>query len=1055
MKHTYRWFKVAAALVAAAMASLSSLSPASAQPFALIEDEPGGPLYLGGQILVQFKPDTTDAHLLDAVRRGGLGLMRHIRTGIMQADGHPGVSHMATTLPVRQAIRALQNHPAVEFAEPNWVYTHQAIPNDPFFTGGSLWGMYGDLTDPKNQYGSQAAEAWAAGYTGSSSVVVGIIDEGVQVSHPDLNANIWRNPDDTADDGIDNDGNGYIDDVYGWDFYENNNSVYDGTGDDHGTHVTGTIGAVGNNDLGVVGVNWNVKMISAKFLGPDGGSTADAIEAVDYFTALKKRTLNPVNIVALNNSWGGGGYSQGLHDAIIRAADAGILFVAAAGNGNIAGRAINIDSSPYYPASYNTTVGTTTKSAATYDAVIAVTAIDSAGKMPRWANYGVKNVDLGAPGVTINSTLPVNNYGPYDGTSMATPHVTGAIALYASTHPDASAAQIKSAILNATTPTSSLASKTVTGGRLDLSTVITPPDPPPAPTGLTATAGDTYVSLSWNASAGASSYNVSRSTDDTAYTLIAGQLTDTTYSDLGLQNGTTYYYQVTAENSQGKSAPAEVSDTPVAATSAPNAPSNLAAVTRSQSEIALSWDDNSDNESGFRIERMGGLNGPQTTWVGPNLTSYVDTGLEPNTQYTYRLASYNSYNDLTVSESVSASATTFVQPSAVFVAPDTTTKGTWKKVYGIDGYHICRVSSGTAVPYVSGLGHNVAVRGATLYPWIDSTEDTRGIQRPEPETDHFAHCYHSSPNFAPGSFYVDMVLPERSRVSLYFVDWDTTDRRQTITITDAGDPSVVLNTQSISSSFNGGLYLTWELGGEITIKISWTGGGNAVLSGIFFDPTSAQPPADNPPTVSITSPSTGATVSGTTTITATASDDLGVTQVEFFVDGESIGTGTSGADGWSVEWETKPVVNGTYTLTAKATDTSGQTTTSSSVNVTVKNDATSTTTLHCGDLDGVATSSGSNWKATVTVLIHDTNHQPVSGATVTGTWSGGTSGTPPSVITDANGKASFTTGSLVKRIGSVTFSISNVTHSTWPYDSASNHDPDGDSNGTIITVIKP
>jgi subtilisin family serine protease len=288
MKHTYRWFKVAAALVAAAMASLSSLSPASAQPFALIEDEPGGPLYLGGQILVQFKPDTTDAHLLDAVRRGGLGLMRHIRTGIMQADGHPGVSHMATTLPVRQAIRALQNHPAVEFAEPNWVHTHQATSNDPYFTGGSFWGMYGDLSSPANPYGSQAAEAWAAGNTGSDSIVVGVIDEGFQVPHPDLWANVWVNPGEVAGNGLDDDGNGYVDDIHGWDFYENNNSVYDSTADDHGTHVAGTIGAVGGNGKGVVGVNWSVRLISGKFLGPNGGTTADAIEAVNYFTDLKE-----------------------------------------------------------------------------------------------------------------------------------------------------------------------------------------------------------------------------------------------------------------------------------------------------------------------------------------------------------------------------------------------------------------------------------------------------------------------------------------------------------------------------------------------------------------------------------------------------------------------------------------------------------------------------------------------------------------------------------------------------------------------------------------------
>ena len=456
--------------------SLACSTSVWAQPLAVVQDGPGGPEYLEAQMLVQFRAEATDAQLADAVGRGQLGLLRQIETPGMRAAGRPGVSHMWTRLPVRQAIQALQNHPAVAYAEPNWVYRHQEASNDPYFTAGSLWGMYGNLGSPANAFGSQAAEAWAAGYVGSTDVVVGIIDEGVQVNHPDLYRNIWVNSGEIPGNTQDDDGNGYVDDIHGWDFYENNSSVYDSSGDDHGTHVAGTVGAEGGNGVGVVGVNWHVTMISGKFLGPQGGSTADAIEAVNYFTDLKKNRGVPV--VALNNSWGGGGYSQGLHDAIIRAAKQGILFVAAAGNGNFAGRAINLDSSPYYPACYDTSVGTSTEPAADYDAVIAVTAIDSSGNKASWANYGATRVDLGAPGVGINSTLP-GGYGAYSGTSMATPHVTGAIALYAAAHPDATAAQIRSAILGSTAPTSSMSGRTVTGGRLDLSTVIgtTPPDP--------------------------------------------------------------------------------------------------------------------------------------------------------------------------------------------------------------------------------------------------------------------------------------------------------------------------------------------------------------------------------------------------------------------------------------------------------------------------------------------------------------------------------------------------------------------------------------------------
>ena len=357
-----------------------------------------------------------------------------------------------------QAERELEADPAVTYAEPNWLYTHQATSTDPYYTNGSLWGMYGDVTTPANQFGSQAGEAWAAGRTGSQSVYVGVIDEGIQFTHPDLDRQVWTNPYDPAN-GKDDDGNGYVDDVHGWDFAGRDNTIYDGgrngNTDDHGTHVSGTIGAEANG-AGVVGVNWDVTMISGKFLGRRGGSLADAVKAVDYFTDMKTR--HGLNIVATNNSWGGGGFSQALLDAISRGAEADILFVAAAGNSGT-----NNDTTASYPSNYDTTSG------AGYDAVIAVAAIDKAGALASFSQYGAKTVDLGAPGVGVWSTTALSSYSSYNGTSMATPHVTGGAALYASTHPGATAEQIRAALLGATAPTSSLSSKTVTGGRLDVS----------------------------------------------------------------------------------------------------------------------------------------------------------------------------------------------------------------------------------------------------------------------------------------------------------------------------------------------------------------------------------------------------------------------------------------------------------------------------------------------------------------------------------------------------------------------------------------------------------
>jgi subtilisin family serine protease len=284
-------------------------------------------------------------------------------------------------------------------------------------------------------------------------VYVGIIDEGVQVTHPDLNANTWRNPFEAVN-GRDDDGNGYVDDVHGYDFANDDSSVYDGgsrgSADDHGTHVAGTIGAEDGSELGVKGVNHAVTMISGKFLGTRGGTSADAVRAVNYFTDLKTR--HGLDIVATNNSWGGGGYSTALHGAIAAADKAGILFIAAAGNSGT-----DNDATPSYPSSYD------------LPNVIAVAAIDKTGALAGFSQYGAKSVDLGAPGADVWSTTTFGTYSTYNGTSMATPHVTGAAALYAATRPTASAVQIKEAILNSTQPTRSLTDTTVTGGRLDAS----------------------------------------------------------------------------------------------------------------------------------------------------------------------------------------------------------------------------------------------------------------------------------------------------------------------------------------------------------------------------------------------------------------------------------------------------------------------------------------------------------------------------------------------------------------------------------------------------------
>jgi len=260
------------------------------------------------------------------------------------------VVDLQSNLPVREAERRYEASPYVEFAEPDFKLkpsqtTSANDPDYPRLYGLNNTGQNGGTADAD----VDAPEAWSA-TTGDPGTVVAVIDEGVDINHPDLKNNIWTNPDETPNNGIDDDRNSYVDDVNGWDFVNNDATVYDpdpisGAGDEHSTHVAGTIAAEGNNSLGVVGVNWRTKVMPLKFLGPNGGYTSDAIKALNYAVAEGAKISN--------NSWGGGGFSQSLLDAITRADASGHLFVAAAGNGGADGVGDDNDATPHYPSNYN------------------------------------------------------------------------------------------------------------------------------------------------------------------------------------------------------------------------------------------------------------------------------------------------------------------------------------------------------------------------------------------------------------------------------------------------------------------------------------------------------------------------------------------------------------------------------------------------------------------------------------------------------------------------------------------------------------------------------
>ena len=351
------------------------------------------------------------------------------------------------------ALAELRRDPRVRFAEPDAVYRIDTLPNDPLF--GQLWGLNNTGQTVKSSTGTadadiDAPEAWST-TTGSSSVVVAVIDSGVDWHHPDLAANIWTNPGEScpgcASDGIDNDGNGYVDDVHGWDFVNDDNDPFDDHG--HGTHVAGTIGASGSNGVGIAGVNWNVQIMPLKFIGANGQGTADdAVRAILYATRM--------GAVASNNSWGGEEFSQALEDAIADADAHGSLFVAAAGNS-----AKNTDTTPDYPSGFD------------LPNVLTVGATDQNDVRAWFSNYGKQSVDLAAPGTNIYSTWPGGIYRFSEGTSMAAPHVTGVAALAKAAFPSASAVGLKALILRTVDQNASFAGLSTTGGRLNARAAVT------------------------------------------------------------------------------------------------------------------------------------------------------------------------------------------------------------------------------------------------------------------------------------------------------------------------------------------------------------------------------------------------------------------------------------------------------------------------------------------------------------------------------------------------------------------------------------------------------
>ena len=846
--------------------------------------------YVDGEILVKFSPRT------DAFRRNAILSSR----GVFRIRRFDAVDIDYVRVPrgqaVAAAVGALQRMAGVDGVQPN--YTRYAAPgappNDPFWLDGSLWGLLK----------IDARSVWTTYTAGNGTVVIANIDTGVDYTHPDLAPNMWRNPGEVEGNGVDDDGNGYVDDVFGIDTANRDSSPLDDQG--HGTHTAGTIAAVGNNGIGVSGVNWNAKILACKFLNASGsGTDAGAIECFDYIVALRNRG---VNIRVSSNSWGAlrgsGPPAAALEAAIDTAGAAGIVNVFGAGNDGT-----NNDTAPFDPASYAS------------PSIIAVASSNQTDRKSAFSNYGAATVDIAAPGEDIVSTYPGNSYVASSGTSMATPHVAGAAALLAAMDPTLTVPAIKSLLMDNVDQSSKWTGRVVSGGRLNVFRAASAvggvtPNTPPVVT-ITAPAGGATFKAPAAITLAAEASDSDGSIQQVAFYANGAPIGVDTTSPFGIvwSNVAAGDYTITAIATDNLWLTAI--SAPVAVVVTPNTPPTVAitnpiggAVFTSPATITI--DATAADEDGSVTQVAFYANG---LLIGTDATSPYSIAWSPATG-SYSLNAVATDNQAATTTSTAVPITVNPIPNRVNVALSS-------------NGGVASASSTLSASYPPSGANNGDRRGLNWGAgggWNDGTQNTA----PDWLEVNFAgpRLIEEVSVFSMQDNYSAPVEPTPSMTFSFFglrgfevQYWDG----------DGWTPvpnGVVANNSLVWRRFVFPPLTTSKIRVFITSALN---GYSRVMEVEAWGVSAA---GNAPPAVAISAPAPGTTftVPASITIDAAATDTDGTVQrVDFYANGSLIGSDTQAP--FSITWEgAEP---GTVSLTAVATDDAGATTTSAAVQVAV------------------------------------------------------------------------------------------------------------------------